>query len=137
MPDMSLNKLKFISICIFSALIFILIVSFFMNGDERVYGKKDWVTYYLITPSVIANVPKVSDDYSFSYTPDDNYGFERYVIFFNNVKDHQRAISLLEDYIMKNNQYLDADSNELIINIDPVDKSQLNVTLFEYSQRKF
>lgn len=126
------NILKIIlTLSIFTlAAFFALTLSFF---DGVAYTEKDKITYYLITPSVIAKVPKISDNYTFTYTGDDNYGYEINAIHFRSIQDVEQKRKIIAEYIERQRAGLDS-NKELVVNFNQQDKSELSIRLFSYTR---
>ncbi|WP_415837900.1 hypothetical protein, partial [Serratia silvae] len=91
--------------------------------------------YFLSTPSIIAGVPRVTDTYHFSYSPDDNYGFERNSITFNKIKDFEQAKKILSQYVDSKNLSLNEGEELLVLDYHNVKEQSLMVTLITYTHR--
>ncbi|MBW7983771.1 hypothetical protein [Enterobacillus tribolii] len=126
--------IKRLVLSILSAVTIALFCSYIFLLQEGEYKEDNRLKYHLITPSVIANVPRVTHSYFFSYTPDDNYGYERYAIYFEHVEDYQQAIDTLNNYVINQREKLDTEVNDLTVTAYN-DKTKLTVTLLEYTNR--
>jgi len=107
----------------------------FLTVKEDEYRESDRLAWYLMTPAVIAKVPKISKDYSFSYTPDDNYGYEVNSIHFHSVENIEQKRLLLEEYVNNKRPQLDSREDELNVNSDS-DRKELSVELIHYTRSR-
>lgn len=99
---MNENRVKFIFLSVFFIII-IIFTMLLMLTKESSHTENNILKYYLMTPSVITNTPKASENYSFSYTPDDNYGYEHYSVDFKSVKNpEQKKLYLKNIFGCKN-----------------------------------
>jgi hypothetical protein len=132
---MATIKTKAATLLITLLTIGVVFYGFIFLGNEGEYTKNDKLKYYLTTPSIITNVPKVTNDYHFSYTPDDNYGFEINSIEFNNIENIEQAEKILSQYIDKQNLQLNVNEQRLVINAYHGEKQSLIVTLITYTRQ--
>lgn len=78
-------------------LAFIFMVTYSLDGVE--YSKNNYFDYYFLTPSVIKNIPYISDKAVYYSQGDDNYGFTRDKVIWEGVSNISIARKRIEDYL--------------------------------------
>ncbi|WBM71312.1 hypothetical protein OH773_03330 [Buttiauxella sp. WJP83] len=80
---------------LFISLIFV--VSYSLDGVE--YSKENFFDYHFLAPPIIKNAPYISDKASYYSQGDDNYGFTRDKVTWEEVSNITSAKVVLEDYL--------------------------------------
>lgn len=89
---------------------FIFLTSYTLDGVE--YSRNNLFDYYFLTPSIIKTTPYISDKAIYYSQGDDNYGFTRDKVTWEDVIDTVAARNKLEIYLTNQGVQLNSDNNK-------------------------
>lgn len=87
---------------VFIATALLILHVFLSTIDGKVYTSFNFIYYYLLTPSILKNAPKLSEEVLYLSKGDDNYGFTRNEVTWKGVGNIMVAKEKLEKFLAEN-----------------------------------
>ncbi len=85
----------------------------FLSMPNVFYSEKDFFKYNLLTYNEIRNSPRVSENYVFEYSPNDETSPQRSTIYFCDLKDISSSYNELVHYINENGFFISRNNSLL------------------------